>query len=96
MYVIAGATGRVGSVAARALLAASSEVRVLVRRPSDADEWEARGAEARIAALDDCAALTEALRGCAGFFTLLPFDLTELYRADEHGLLAPRGDRSGT
>ncbi len=83
MYVIAGATGRVGSVAARALLAASSEVRVLVRCPSDADEWEARGAEARIVALDDRAALTEALRGCAGFFTLLPFDLT-VDDLDEH------------
>ncbi|PMC74260.1 hypothetical protein CJ197_14450 [Brachybacterium sp. UMB0905] len=76
MYVIAGATGRVGSVAARALLAADTKVRVLVRRPSDADEWEAQGAEVRIVALDDRAALTEALRACAGFFALLPFDLT--------------------
>lgn len=76
MYVIAGATGRVGSVAARTLLGAGAKVRVLVRRQSDADEWEARGAEVRLAALDDRAALTEALRGCAGFFTLLPFDLT--------------------
>lgn len=63
-------------MAAHALLAADTKVRVLVRRPSDADEWEARGAEVRIVALDDRATLTEALRGCAGFFALLPFDLT--------------------
>lgn len=83
MYVIAGATGRVGSAAAHALLAAGAEVRVLMRRLSDADEWEAQGAEVHIASLNDRAALTEALRGCAGFFVLLPFDLT-VDDLDEH------------
>lgn len=76
MYVIAGATGRVGSAAARTLLPAGAEVRVLVRRPPDAVWWEAQGADARVVSLDDRLALTEALGGCAGFFTLLPFDLT--------------------
>lgn len=76
MYVIAGATGRVGSAAARALRVAGAAVRVLVRRPSDVGRWEAEGVEVCLAALDDSAALAEALRGCAGFFALLPFDLT--------------------
>lgn len=76
MYVIAGATGRVGSAAARNLLAAGAEVRVLVRRRSDAEAWEADGAEAYVVSLDDRTTLGEALRGCAGFFALLPFDLT--------------------
>ncbi len=75
MYVVAGATGRVGSATARTLLESGAEVRVLVRRPGDAGAWEARGADVRILALEDQGALSEALAGCAGFFTLLPFDL---------------------
>ncbi|WP_347346695.1 NAD-dependent epimerase/dehydratase family protein [Microbacterium sp.] len=43
MYVIAGATGRVGSAAAHTLLTAGAEVRVLVRRPSDAEPWGGAG-----------------------------------------------------
>jgi uncharacterized protein YbjT (DUF2867 family) len=76
MYVIAGATGRVGSAVARSLLAAGAEVRVLVRRRTDADVWEARGARANVIALDDRTGVAGALKGCAGFFVLLPFDLT--------------------
>lgn len=75
MYVIAGATGRVGSATAKNLLNEGKAVRVLVRRRSDADEWEAQGAEARVVHLDDRAELADALTGCAGFFALLPFDL---------------------
>lgn len=76
MYVIAGATGRVGSATAKNLLAAGAEVRVLVRRQADATLWETQGAEARIVALNDRAALGAALEGNSGFFVLLPFDLT--------------------
>jgi uncharacterized protein YbjT (DUF2867 family) len=68
MYVIAGATGRVGSTAARQLLSAGAEVRVLVRRRADADDWEAQGAGARLVSLNDRSTLTEALTGCTGFF----------------------------
>lgn len=75
MYVIAGATGRVGSATAKNLLNEGAAVRVLVRRRSDADDWEVQGAEARVVHLDDRAALADALNGCAGFFALLPFDL---------------------
>ncbi|QEW04071.1 NAD(P)H-binding protein [Microbacterium lushaniae] len=75
MYVIAGATGRVGSAAARELTDAHADVRVVVRRQADAERWVARGAEAAVAALTDRAALGAALRGCSGLFVLLPFDL---------------------
>jgi len=74
VYVTAGVTGRVGGATARALLGRGAEVRVLVRRAADAEEWRARGAEAHIVDLADRDALTAALRGCAGFFVLLPFD----------------------
>lgn len=75
MYVIAGATGRVGSVTAQRLLEAGAGVRVLVRRQVDAQAWAAQGAEARIVELSDQAALSDALEGASGFFALLPFDL---------------------
>lgn len=75
MYVVAGATGRVGSVTAESLLAAGADVRVLVRRRADAETWRSRGAEAHTVALDDRGALGSALEGCSGFFVLLPFDL---------------------
>lgn len=74
MFVIAGATGHVGSATANRLIADGADVRVLVRRPQAAEAWESRGAEARIVGLDDRAGLTDALGGCAGFFVLLPFD----------------------
>ena len=76
MYIVAGATGRVGSATARNLLSAGVKVRVLVRRKADAEVWEAQGAEAREVVLGDRAALGEALEGSSGFFALLPFDLT--------------------
>ncbi|PYF96738.1 Uncharacterized conserved protein YbjT, contains NAD(P)-binding and DUF2867 domains [Georgenia satyanarayanai] len=76
MYVVTGATGRVGSAVARHLLDHGAKVRVLVRRPAAAPEWAARGADVRVADLRDRAALAASLTGCAGFFTLLPFDLT--------------------
>lgn len=76
MYVVAGATGRVGSATARGLVAAGAEVRVMVRRRADADAWEAQGAEAWVVGLGERAALGDALEGCSGFFVLLPFDLT--------------------
>jgi uncharacterized protein YbjT (DUF2867 family) len=71
-YVVAGATGRVGSVVARELLALGAKPRVIVRRESAAREWRERGAETAVGSLDDAAFLAEALGGANGFFTLLP------------------------
>lgn len=76
MYVVAGATGRVGSATARNLLDAGEQVRVLVRSQAAADDWSRQGAECRVVDLRDRAALGGALAGCVGFFALLPFDLT--------------------
>lgn len=75
MYVIAGATGHVGSAAAESLLAAGEQVRVLVRDAAKADGWTGRGAQVAVVDLRNRAALADALRGANGFFALLPFDL---------------------
>lgn len=82
MYTIAGATGRVGSAAARTLLEEGEPVRVLVRDPAKAQPWADLGAEVVVTDLADAAGLTAALAGSAGAFLLLPFDLAT---ADFHG-----------
>lgn len=76
MYVVTGATGRVGSVVAQTLLDAGAEVRVIVRRAEDAAVWARRGARTHIATLTDRRALAAGFRDVAGVFVLLPFDLT--------------------
>jgi uncharacterized protein YbjT (DUF2867 family) len=74
MFVVAGVTGNVGSVVARELLAAGEKVKVLVRDEKKGAEWVKKGAAMAVANLDDARALTAALQGAEGFFTLLPND----------------------
>ena len=74
MFVIAGATGHVGGVAARDLLANKQKVKVIVRDATKGGEWSARGAEVAAGKIDDAGFLASALKGAAGFFTLLPAD----------------------
>ncbi|MDO5500805.1 MAG: NAD(P)H-binding protein [Propionibacteriaceae bacterium] len=76
MFVISGATGRVGSLVVQSLLDAGCPVRALVRRPEAAEQWTARGAEVAIVDLKDQAALTRALEGAAAYFAMMPFDLS--------------------
>ena len=72
MYVIAGATGHIGSVAAAKLLDAKEKVRVFVRDAKKASALTARGAEVAVGSLDDAAALEKAFSGAKGAFVLLP------------------------
>lgn len=71
-YVVAGATGRVGSVVARELLNRNHAVTVIVRDQARVPEWEQRGAEAAVGSLDDRAFVAAVGRDASGFFTLLP------------------------
>jgi uncharacterized protein YbjT (DUF2867 family) len=75
MFVITGATGHVGSVAAETLLAAGAPVRVVVRDAAKAAGLKAHGAEVFEADLNDAEALGGALRGARGVFILSPPDL---------------------
>jgi uncharacterized protein YbjT (DUF2867 family) len=72
MYVIAGVSGHVGSVAASELLAKGKRVKVIVRDAKKGEPWKQKGAEVAIGELQDRAFLTGALEGASGFFTLLP------------------------
>lgn len=74
MFVVTGATGRVGRVVAETLLSRHESVRVVVRRAEDEARWRARGADVVCASLDDAAAMTTALRGARGAFLLIPED----------------------
>jgi uncharacterized protein YbjT (DUF2867 family) len=72
MFVVFGATGNTGSVAASTLLAQGKSVRVLVHSTAKAEAWKAKGAEATVADLEDRVALERALKGAEGAYVLLP------------------------
>lgn len=76
MFVITGATGHTGSVAAETLLAAGKKVRAVVRDADKAQRLEALGAEVFVADLADQAQLARAVRGAEGVFLISPPDLT--------------------
>jgi uncharacterized protein YbjT (DUF2867 family) len=71
-YVVAGATGRVGSAVASELIRRGVRPTVIVRGQGALAEWTARGADSVIGSLADPAFLTKALQRAAGFFVLLP------------------------
>lgn len=83
MFVIAGVSGHVGSIAASELLAAGLPVRVIVRDSKKGEAWAAKGAEVAVGALEDKEFLAGALAGASGFFTLLPgnFAAPDFYAA---------------
>ncbi|MEI9936502.1 MAG: NmrA family NAD(P)-binding protein [Pseudomonadota bacterium] len=76
MFVITGATGNTGSVAAEALLDAGKPVRVVVRDPTKAKRLGGRGADVVQADLSDEAALVKAFQGAEGVYLLSPPDVT--------------------
>jgi uncharacterized protein YbjT (DUF2867 family) len=71
-YVVAGVTGRVGSIVAGELLSRREAVKVIVRQTARAEEWMRRGAEVAIGSLDDRRFVRQTLQEASGFFTLLP------------------------
>lgn len=71
-YLVAGATGRVGSVVARELIARGNKPVVIVRSEAARDRWKSEGADAVVGSIDDEAFLTSVLEGASGFFVLLP------------------------
>jgi len=72
IFVVAGATGHVGSVIARELLAAGHKVRAIVRDVDKAKALSGHGADLLAGELSDVTFLTRALRGADGTFLLLP------------------------
>jgi uncharacterized protein YbjT (DUF2867 family) len=82
MYVITGATGHTGIVAAQALLSSGQKVRVLGRSADRLKALASAGAEPFICDFTDTARLTEALKGADGAYVLIPPNLSsDNYRA---------------
>ncbi|MCB9692235.1 MAG: NmrA family NAD(P)-binding protein [Alphaproteobacteria bacterium] len=72
MYAVAGVSGNTGAVVARTLLERGEPVRVIVRDAAKGEPWKALGAEVAVADLADVPALTAALQGTRGFYSLVP------------------------
>ncbi|MBY0504295.1 MAG: NAD(P)H-binding protein [Bryobacteraceae bacterium] len=72
MFAIIGATGQTGSAVAQALLAQGLPVRVVVRKPESAAQWQSRGAEAALADVQDADALAQAFHGCTAAYLMNP------------------------
>ena len=72
MFAITGITGQVGGAAARSLLEAGQRVRAVVRDKSKGETWSQRGCELAVADTYDATALTEAFKGAAGVFVMMP------------------------
>lgn len=72
MYAITGITGKVGAIAANALLDSGCSVRAVLRDPAKASQWRERGCEVAFANFQSAPALTQAFQGAEGVFILLP------------------------
>jgi len=72
MFAVAGVTGNTGKVVAETLLAQKHPVRVVVRDEKKAAAWREKGAEVRVASLDDAAGLAAAFSGASGAYVLIP------------------------
>lgn len=72
MYVVAGATGNTGSVAAETLLSKGKQVTVIVRSAEKGEPWRAKGAKVAVAGLDDTLKMREILAGAEGAYLLIP------------------------
>jgi uncharacterized protein YbjT (DUF2867 family) len=72
MFVITGANGNLGRKVAETLLAEGAEVRVVSRNAKRLQPLADKGAEAWGGSLQDEAFLTEAFRGAAAVFVMIP------------------------
>jgi uncharacterized protein YbjT (DUF2867 family) len=88
MYVISGATGNTGKVAALQLLRAGKKVRALVRNADKAGDLAALGAELWPVDLSDGPGLERALDGAEGLYLLSPPDMgSQSFLAERSQLL---------
>ena len=72
MFVVLGANGRAGGETARALIERRKPVRVVLRRPDQADRWTTLGAEVAIGSIEDVPGLAAAMKDAEGGFVLCP------------------------
>ena len=76
MYVITGATGHTGNVAAKELLAKGLEVRAIGRSEDRLQALKTAGAEPWVCDMTNAVKLTEAFRGAKAVYVMIPPDMT--------------------
>ena len=84
--VITGASGRVGSLVANALLAKGHKIRIVARDIAKVKELKERGAEIKIGSFKDAAFMTDVFTGARSAFVLTPINLTAMNVNDEQSL----------
>jgi uncharacterized protein YbjT (DUF2867 family) len=72
MYIITGASGRVGSAVVANLIKKGKAVKGIIRNDKKADKLKQQGAEVAIADAFDLQALTEAVKGGSTLFAITP------------------------
>jgi uncharacterized protein YbjT (DUF2867 family) len=90
LYALTGITGNVGRQAAASLIEKGHRIRAVVRTEENARHWQARGADAVIARLDDADALTAAFTGVDGAYVMTPtwFDAEDMFAENERAVAA--------
>jgi uncharacterized protein YbjT (DUF2867 family) len=84
MYVVTGATGNTGNLAARKLLAEGQKVRVIGRTAENLLPLEAAGAEPFVCDLTETSTLTRAFSGAQAIYAMVPPSLiSEDYRSHQ-------------
>lgn len=83
MHVVVAAAGKTGRHVVESLLQSGEKVLGIVRKPDQADELRALGADAAIADVNDFLALTESFQGAASVYLLNPpaYDAADLFDA---------------
>jgi uncharacterized protein YbjT (DUF2867 family) len=76
MYIITGATGHTGSIAAEKLIATGAKVRVIGRDAKRLERFSRAGAEAVVADMTDAAALEAAFSGARAVYAVMPPNLS--------------------
>lgn len=76
MYVICGATGHTGTIAAQSLLSRGHVVRVVGRSADRLRHLTSAGAEAFVGDVADAEKLTKAFQGAQGVYVMVPPNLT--------------------
>jgi len=72
MYVITGATGKIGKLLSTELLAKGQKVRVVGRSAEKLQEFVAKGAEAAVGDVNDAAFVNKIFEGAKAVFCLIP------------------------
>jgi uncharacterized protein YbjT (DUF2867 family) len=99
MYVITGATGNTGSVAAEKLLEKGEKVRVVGRDANRLERFTQKGAEAFVADVTDAGALEKAFSGAKAVYAMIPPNHTapdfRAYQERVSDVLAAAIEKSG-